>query len=241
MTDDFGRHGQPAHQRDWLAETDDDLTFEAFAGSTFDVDLALHDARFLDWLAREARERSREADRCPERDHLARGAELVARMHEQTLHIRRTFKPAALIASSAALIDACLPDGRRVPFVDLGVAAGIGRDLWDEMPEQWVELPASLPDANYVALRIVGDSMTPLIHSGDTVLIKREPAITPNAVVVARHPDDGYVCKKVERLTATSVVLASLAADGPAVVIPRDPRLIVGTVVLVWCRHRSKK
>lgn len=245
MREDDGRRRAQGREEPWLADWDEDQLLEAFGRLNFDVADALREERFLDWLAQEARERSRNADRRPEREWLERGAELVARMHERSLRIQRGLQPRIHVA------DAGRQNGkgdvvvvyyqRRAPFVDLGVAAGVGRELWDEMPDQWIEVPASLPDANYVALRIVGDSMTPLIHSGDTVLVKREPAVIPNTMVVARHPDDGYVCKKVERLTATDVVLASLAPDGPRVVIPRDPRLIIGTVVMIWCTHRSKK
>ena len=243
MTDDVKNRRCEDRRRDWLADaaTDVDGLMAAVGDGAFDVNLALQDARFIEWLSRETRERSREADRRPERERVARGGEMVARMHERALHVRRTRDQSIHADSSSQSGNGLRLDRRRVPFVELGVAAGIGRDLWDEIPEQWVELPPTLPDANYVALRIVGDSMTPLIHSGDTVLVKREPTITANSVVVARHPDDGYVCKKVERLTGTSVVLASLAVDGPTVVIPRDPRLIIGTVVMVWCRHRSKR
>lgn len=240
MTDDFDFRRRE-RRRGWLADGDnDDVLMELLGDGAFDISLALQDIRFIDWLARETRERSRGVDRRRAPDRVGRGAELVARMHERTLHLRRTFHPPTYGDASGTCNDATEQlNRRRAPFVDLGVAAGIGRELWDEVPEQWVELPPTLPDANYVALRIIGDSMTPLIHSGDTVLVKREPTISLNTLVVARHPDDGYVCKKVERLTATSVVLGSLAADGPLVVIPRDPRLIIGTVVMIWCRDRA--
>jgi SOS-response transcriptional repressor LexA len=53
-------------------------------------------------------------------------------------------------------------------------------------------------------------------------------------VVVARHPDDGYVCKRVEKIGRRTIHLASLNPEHGAVTIPRDERLIVGTVRLVW-------
>jgi hypothetical protein len=37
----------------------------------------------------------------------------------------------------------------------------------------------------------------------------------------------------------TSIELASLAPGLAPIAIPRDPRLVVGTVMLVWCTHRQ--
>jgi SOS-response transcriptional repressor LexA len=71
------------------------------------------------------------------------------------------------------------------------------------------------------------------------VLVRRGGDVQRDTVVVARHPDDGYVCKRVRRIRREAIELASLAPGRPAIVIPRDPRLIVGTVMLVWCSHRQ--
>jgi phage repressor protein C with HTH and peptisase S24 domain len=127
---------------------------------------------------------------------------------------------------------------RIVPVVELGIAAGVGRELWDEPADAWVELPNDAPSGEYVALRVVGDSMAPLMHTGDTVLVRRGAELQRDTVIVARHPDDGYVCKRVSRVRRDSIELASLAPDRPPIVIPRDARLVVGTVMLVWCSHR---
>ena len=133
-----------------------------------------------------------------------------------------------------------LPIARRhVPVVELGIAAGVGRELWDEPAEAWVELPNDTPAGEYVALRIVGDSMAPLMHTGDTVLVRRGADVKRDTVIVARHPDDGYVCKRVSRVRRTSIELASLAPGRPPIAIQRDARLVVGTVMLVWCTHRQ--
>ena len=83
------------------------------------------------------------------------------------------------------------------PLVELGVAAGTGRELLDEACEVWVALPADLPAGRYVAIRVVGDSMVPLLHSGDVVLVDLDGAVAAGAVAVARHPEHGYVVKRV--------------------------------------------
>jgi len=191
------------------------------------------DARFLEWLATEAREEARRGWRLSRVEQRSRGEAMMARAHARRLHVTQGGK--------APLTDDDTRGGgsrRIVPVVELGIAAGVGRELWDEPADAWVELPNELPSGEYVALRVVGDSMAPLMHTGDTVLVRRGAELRRDTVIVARHPDDGYVCKRVRRVRRDSIELASLAPGRPPIVIPRDTRLVVGTVMLVWCSHR---
>lgn len=193
---------------------------------------AWSDARFVDWLAAEAREGARRSWRLSASERRARGEAMMARAQARRLRVAQ--------AGEAPIADrAALDDSRRAAVVELGIAAGVGRELWDEPAEAWVEVPNDAPAGEYLALRIVGDSMAPLMHTGDTVLVRRGGDVQRDTVVVARHPDDGYVCKRVRRIRREAIELASLAPGRPAIVIPRDPRLIVGTVMLVWCSHRQ--
>jgi len=121
-----------------------------------------------------------------------------------------------------------------VPLLALSAAAGLGRALWDEAVEDWMVLPEHMPRMRAIALRISGESMLPLLHDGDTVLVELGCTLTMGQVVVARHPDDGYVCKRVERIGRREVVLASLNPVCGTLTIPRDDSLIVGTVRLAW-------
>ena len=195
---------------------------------------AWSDARFLEWLAADARDEARHRRRRLARASRSLGDALIARAHARRLRVAQAGNPPLMREPSrAALARRC------VPVVELGIAAGVGRELWDEPAEAWVELPNDVPSGEYVALRIVGDSMAPLMHTGDTVLVKRGGDVKRDTVVVARHPDDGYVCKRVSRVRRTSIELASLAPDRPSIAIPRDARLVVGTVMLVWCTHRT--
>jgi phage repressor protein C with HTH and peptisase S24 domain len=129
---------------------------------------------------------------------------------------------------------------RCAPALDLGVAAGVGRELWDEPCSTWVELPEQVPDGRYVALTVAGESMEPLLHGGDTILVKLGPALAKGAVIVARRPDDGYVVKRVGALTARSIELESLSPGYAPMRIPRRTDLVLGTVVLRWCEHSRR-
>jgi SOS-response transcriptional repressor LexA len=122
------------------------------------------------------------------------------------------------------------------PLLDLAAAAGAGRELWDAECESWIELPRppELPRGRYVALRISGESMAPLMHSGDVVLVRLGPRLVRDSVIVARRPDDGYVVKRIGAVRRTAIELRSLNPEFAPITIPRSESLVVGTVVLRW-------
>ena len=198
------------------------------------------DERFVRWLALKAREEDERRHRLSDEECRRRGNEFMARAHARKLRVSRT-------GAGHRVRQTTHPEGRRprpvrtgpVPIVELGIAAGVGRDLWDEPVSSWIELPADVPPGQYIALKIVGNSMAPLMHTGDTVLVRIGSDVQRDTVIVARHPDDGYVCKRVSRVRRQVIELSSLEKDRPLIVVPRDPACIVGTVVLVWCHHRA--
>jgi SOS-response transcriptional repressor LexA len=199
---------------------------------------------FVEWVADQARAygERRSASRLADGDVLARGRDLRARVLTRMLGVRTADAPAAREVVERGrprqLLEYARAE-RATPVFDLGVAAGVGRELWDEVPSLWVELPPDVPDDRYVALRIVGDSMAPVMHTDDVVLVRVGPDVKVNTVIVARHPDDGYVCKRVSKIRKRGIELASLEPGRPRITIPREPALIVGTVLLVWRGQRK--
>ena len=200
---------------------------------------------FVEWYAREARatlslaERQRlesGGDRFVRRV-LARRAAERTRVREVAAHPESA---PAWEEGTLAQVIATAARVRHAPVLDLSVAAGAGRELWDEPCDRWIPLPEGAPDGKYVALRVTGDSMIPLLHDGDTILVKLGDDIAPDAVVVARVPDGGYVVKRVGGIAGSRVELASLNPDYPSIVIPRDPSLVLGTVLLRWCTHDDR-
>jgi SOS-response transcriptional repressor LexA len=202
---------------------------------------AWRDERFAEFVARDRREVARRERRWSDADALEAGAQLRARVLASTLGVRRMesvppLRPRLVEGSASAVLEHALEVGA-CPFVDLAVAAGAGRALWDDDVEEWVTLPRDLPRARYLALRIAGGSMAPLLHHGDTVLVAVGAAPRASSVIVARHADDGYVCKRVRRVRGATIELESLDAAYGGLTIPRDDRLIVGAVRAVWCAH----
>jgi hypothetical protein len=199
------------------------------------------DARFLDWWARELRDRASAST-------LTARAEAFERRMRATIvgrecHVELPDGPvpcgpprvegtvAGIIREATAL--------RCAPSLDLGVAAGVGRDLWDEPCTSWVELPEHVQDGQHVALTVTGESMEPLLYAGDTILVKLGVALRRGAIVVARRPDDGYVVKRVGRIGPRVVELTSLHPGFGAIRIPRRDDLILGTVIMRWSAHAA--
>jgi len=198
-------------------------------------------AAFHEWLARDARAGQRSAERSATEARAERfarrmqaivlGRQLgVAMVHEgPVVHEPRNGAPTTV-------------RDRLVPWPELGVAAGVGRELWDEPCERWVELPDSLATGSkYVALTVSGSSMEPALHAGDVVLVSVGGRVRRDSMVVARRPEEGYVVKAVGRLTRRAIELRSLNPEFATFSIPRDDALIVGTVVMRWCAHEGER
>ncbi|MGI8498144.1 MAG: S24 family peptidase [Gemmatimonadaceae bacterium] len=201
------------------------------------------DPRFLDWQMEQIRAENERL--LTDEELLAEGRRFRARVEARRLRVgcdegRPPERRASTRGIASRVIEVAEKENA-MPLVDLAVAAGVGRELWDEPVESWIERPKGTPPGRYLALRIAGESMSPLMHSGDTVVVRIGSAVAPETVIVARTPDGGYVCKCVGRLRSESIELLSLDHSHPPVSLPRDARLILGTVCHLWCHHRGKE
>jgi len=193
-------------------------------------------AEFHEWLARDARAGQRSGER---RATEARAERFARRM--QALVLARQL--GVIAAPSDPVVREFRSEGAvregLVPWPELGVAAGVGRELWDEPCERWIELPRALATGHkYVALTVSGSSMEPALHAGDVVLVSVGASVRRDSIVVARRPEEGYVVKAVGRLSRRAIELRSLNPEFATFSIPRENALIVGTVVMRWCAHQ---
>jgi SOS-response transcriptional repressor LexA len=199
------------------------------------------DRRFVEWLAVEAREQDRPGRRRTDRELARQGRAILTRLCARQLGVSRAIASPRLrppsVSGAPGDVLALASRERAALVIELGVAAGAGRELWDEPAERWLDLPAAAPTGQYLAVKVAGDSMAPLMHTGDMVLVRLGAEVERNTVIVARHPDDGYVCKRVGAVRDGTIELTSLEPGRPAIAIPHDPRLVVGTVLMVWCEH----
>jgi hypothetical protein len=197
--------------------------------------LARASARFRGWLAnQEAAAAAARVAALVERKLPAagRGVRRVDRAPELVPPAAAGTLPEMIVAARGAPL---------APLAELGVAAGTGRELFDEPCDAWVRLPEALPPSRYVALRVVGDSMTPLLHPADVVLVDLDGTVHPGSIAVARHPDHGYVVKRAGRVEPMGRMLLSLNPAYPPIVLTPEAGALLGPVVLRWCGHGFPK
>ena len=217
-------------------ETD---TLVALAGALAERTLD-PDPRFLEWQAAELRARRRPTAAAELRAEvrarrLADGA-LGARFGVRCLATTPAPR-SALVTGALSRVLAPAAEAGFAPRLELGIAAGAGRALWDEPCDSWIAIPEDLPRGRYVALTVKGDSMLPLLHSDDVVLVRIGPEASRDSIIVARRPDDGYVVKRVGRVGQSSIELLSLNPEFEPTLIERGEGTVAGTVVLRWCGH----
>lgn len=122
----------------------------------------------------------------------------------------------------------------RIPVLGR-VAAGIPINAVEETID-WEEIPAEMAaTGEYFGLRIRGDSMSPRIMDGDTVIVRRQSDAETDDIVIALVNGNDGVCKKLKK-TASGIMLISLnPAYEPMVFDHADidsiPVSIIGRVV----------
>lgn len=116
-------------------------------------------------------------------------------------------------------------------LLDLSVAAGYGRALWDEPCESWIEVPLAIPHGRYLGLKVSGDSMLPLLESGDVILVKLDAIPIHDDLVVAQRSENEYVVKRVSAISDSVIELESLNRSHETFSLTREAGVILGTVV----------
>ena len=207
-----------------------------------DQDLRYQDERFLRWLADDLRagldsgQRSTDAHDATE---FARRAltRVKVRLAEKRLPRRELRERAASINATLAHSIPAASRERCATILDLAVAAGGGRELWDEPCDRWLELPDDVPSGRYVALRVAGDSMAPVLGPREVILIDLDSAPRVDDLVVARLADQSHVVKRVASMKGGTIELASFNAEYESIYVARDPSPVVGTVIARFTRE----
>ena len=124
----------------------------------------------------------------------------------------------------------------RVPVLGR-VAAGIPIEAieevvdWEDLPEdEYKDVPES-----YFGLKIKGDSMTPRICDGDTVIVHQQPDAESGEIVIAMVNGDDAVCKRLKKYADSIALISTNPSYEPltfsAEEISTLPVRIVGKVV----------
>jgi SOS-response transcriptional repressor LexA len=207
-----------------------------------DDNLEYQDERFLFWLAHDLRSgmsRSEGARDARAADDFARraSARIAARHAERAFPRRKLRQRSAPVAATVAQSLPAASRERCVTMLDLAVAAGQGREIWDEPCDRWLELPEDIPSGRYVALRVAGDSMTPVLEQRDVILIQLDTKPRVDDLIVARLPDQSHVVKRVASISGGRMELASFNPQYEPVFVSReDPSSVVGTVIARFTR-----
>jgi SOS-response transcriptional repressor LexA len=201
------------------------------------VDHLVDDATAIDKRPRQAR--MTDEERRSLRDRILgalEGERLRIRSVERPLRTSRATHAGRI---GAALLTEAERGHYAVMVPELAIAAGVGADLWELECDTLVELPADVPRGQHLTLRVAGDSMEPLLHSGDVLLVRLGGAASVGTVVIARVPDHGYVVKEVRAIEPDYLELHSLnRAYGPLRISRVDGEgAVLGTVLMRWCSH----
>ena len=97
---------------------------------------------------------------------------------------------------------------KRIPVFG-SVAAGVPIDAITDI-EDYEEISESMAKSgDFVALRIKGNSMAPMLLQGDTVIVKVQSTVESGEIAVVLVGGDEATCKKVQK-TPEGVILVSI-------------------------------
>jgi len=122
----------------------------------------------------------------------------------------------------------------RIPVLGR-VAAGIPFDAVEEIVD-FEDIPATVArTGEYFGLRIKGDSMSPRILNGDTVIVRRQDDADSGDIVIALVNGSEGCCKRLKRFSGGISLLSINPAYEPLVYTQEEiknlPVIIVGRVV----------
>ena len=207
-----------------------------------DHDLAYQDEKFLSWLARDLRDglntEERTQDELDAADFARRAlTRLAIRRADKVMPRRPLRERSAPVAATISQSVGIASSNGCATLLDLAVAAGLGREIWDEPCDRWLELPEDTTPGRYVALRVAGDSMTPVLCPREVILIQLDSTPRVDDLVVARLPDQSHVVKRIASIEDGSIELASFNPDYRPIFVAREPSPVVGTVIARFTRE----
>ena len=93
-------------------------------------------------------------------------------------------------------IKTSLERGIVLPFYVTPVSAGVGSWLTDDVPTEWITLPRDDDTKNAdMILEVRGDSMEPVFHDGEKVLVKSSESILEGEIGVFIVDGESYIKK----------------------------------------------
>lgn len=129
-----------------------------------------------------------------------------------------------------------------IPVLREAAAAGSPREITERDVESFMTIPtgwARKGSGAYTCIRVMGNSMEPLLHSKDVVCIDhtRSSLSSLRGRLVASLVDGGVVVKRLDPASkADRIILLSENRDyGPIEFRPSASSRLIGAVVWYWC------
>jgi SOS-response transcriptional repressor LexA len=119
-------------------------------------------------------------------------------IHETGLNLGAPYPTPNVFSDQVSLETPDLRLNRKyIPVYD---PAGAGGGWDDGDIVEYIDIPNDTPgkNAGYV---VRGDSMSPAIPDGSTVIVRLQEYAAPKNIIVAWTPDDGQICKYLEQVT----------------------------------------
>lgn len=123
---------------------------------------------------------------------------------------------------------------RDIPYF-ADVAAGVGEAQEQRSaPRSYIEVPRHVfeQDPECYALRVVGDSMEPLLAAGDIIVVSPNAPLPDGCLVAACVEPDGDVVKSYRRRANGAITLTSLNPAYPEITLDSKE----GTAGRIWGR-----
>jgi SOS-response transcriptional repressor LexA len=126
----------------------------------------------------------------------------------------------------------------RVPLLKDSAAAGSPRQLDERAIESYIEFPAAWcpKPQNCVAIRVTGDSMSPILEEGYVVLIdltQKDPKRLVNEMVAARDSEGGVTIKWLRKIGKYFMLVPQHTSQRhePQMIESDDDWAVVGKVI----------
>ncbi len=115
-------------------------------------------------------------------------------------HIEATLKlPAGFLDEAHELEGTKLAKGKKIPLLSF-VQCGEKTDSGDQTYDEWLDVGENTPD-NAFALYINGQSMEPVFHEGEIIIVNPNLAPRPGDYVIARFADTSDTTMKQYAVT----------------------------------------
>jgi len=113
-----------------------------------------------------------------------------------------------------------------IPVISRAAAGDPARFTDGDYPpgfaDEYVQAPTDVADPNAFGLRIRGDSMTPMYHPGDVVIVSPNTPLAPGLRVVAKIRNGEITCKTLASSENDQITLASENPSYDPIILPRE-------------------